>query len=254
MSLGRPGRNGSGLAERERPEWPVRSYEYMQSKSQGWVPLRQAVVMLAGALWLACDGESTSTPGSVGPGPAAPESPGANPGSRDAGANDAEDPGGNLGPSGGPGDESSGGGGSSSAPGRIDAGAPEAEAPGAGLADAGGLPPSNDCCTESTLPGCSNVPVLECVCAGDAACCNESYDALCVTEAITRCALACEVPPPDSDCSTPSEVPSCTVPDIAQCVCAIDPFCCTFRFDANCVVLAAAECIGAEPPGEGAQP
>jgi hypothetical protein len=140
------------------------------------------------------------------------------------------------------------------APGSLDAGRREAETPDAALADAGRLPPSNDCCTESALPGCADVPVLQCVCDGDAACCNDAYDALCVTEAITRCALACEVPPPESDCSTPSELPSCTVSEIAECVCAIDPFCCTFRFDANCVVLAGAECTGEQSASEGAQP
>jgi hypothetical protein len=197
--------------------------------------------MLAAVLWPACDGESTSSAGSVAP--PASESSGATP---DAGTSEAEEPSGNVLPS----DESS----ASSAPVSVDAGTPQADGPGAAVADAGGLSLGNDCCTESALPGCSNVPVLECVCAGDTACCNESYDALCVTEAITRCALACEVPPPESDCSTPSEVPSCTVPEIAECVCAIDPFCCTFRFDANCVTLATAECIGAQPSGEGAQP
>jgi hypothetical protein len=207
----------------------------MPSNSQPREQLRQAVVLLAGVLWLACDGESAATERSLA---APPQSE-----ARDAGGGGAEGRGDPLLPR----DESS-------APDNVDAGTPEADAGrGPTLADAG-LPSGNDCCTESELPGCSNVPVLECVCAGDAACCNESYDALCVTEAITRCALACEMPPPSSDCSTPSEAPSCTVPEIAECVCAIDPFCCTFRFDANCVTLAAAECIGAQPPGQGAQP
>jgi hypothetical protein len=194
------------------------------------------MVLLAGVLWLACDGESAARERSVA---APPDS-----GTLDAGRGGAAGRGDPL----LPGDEPS------SVRDSVDAGTPEADAGrGPTLADAG-LPPGNDCCTESELPGCSNGPVLECVCAGDAACCSESYDALCVTEAITRCALACEVPPPSSDCSTPSEAPSCTVPQIAECVCAIDPFCCTFRFDANCVTLAAAECTGAQPPDQGAQP
>jgi hypothetical protein len=213
----------------------------MQSNGQGRGQRRLAVVTLAGVLWLACDGESPSMAPSLAPPPATSESSG----TLDAGANGAEEP--SL-PSI---DESSDAG---RAPDDVDVGAPEADARGGVALPDGGLPLGNDCCTESALPGCSNAPVLECVCAGDAACCNESYDALCVTEAITRCALACELPPPESDCSTPSEVPSCSVPEIAECVCAIDPFCCAFRFDANCVTLAAAECIGAQPPGQGAQP
>jgi hypothetical protein len=210
----------------------------MHTNSQPLGRLGQAVaVLLAGVLWLACDDESAASEPSVA---TPPESE-----ALDAGGGGAEGRGDTPLPSEAP----------SSARGRVDAGTAEADA-GRGLtpADAGGLPPGNDCCTESELPGCSNGSVLECVCAGDAACCNESYDALCVTEAITRCALACEMPPPSSDCSTPSEAPSCTVPEIAECVCAIDPFCCTFRFDANCVTLAAAECTGAQPSGQGAQP
>jgi hypothetical protein len=220
----------------------------MQSKSRARGQLRQAVVMLTGVLWLACDGESTAKAGAVAPVTAVPASPG--PGARTPDGGAAETPSAGLRPL----DESRGAGGVSAAPSSLDAGEPAAEAPDAALTDAGGLPPSNDCCTESELPGCSDAPVLECVCDGDAACCNDSYDALCVTEAITRCALACELPPPESDCSTPSELPSCTVSDIAECVCAIDPFCCTFRFDANCVVLAGAECSGEQPASEGAQP
>jgi hypothetical protein len=247
MNLGEVGRDAVASPS-EAPRVASTELQYMQSNSQSRVQHRQAAVMLAGALWIACDGESTSKLRSEASVPAAPESPAAASGAPDAEVIDAEESS-SLRPI-----ESSGAGRSSSAPASVDAGIPEADAPGAALADAGGLPPSNDCCTDSALPGCSNVPVLECVCAGDAACCNESYDELCVIEAITRCDLACEVPPPASDCTTPSEVPSCTVPDVAECVCGIDPFCCTFRFDENCVVLAAAECIGAQPPGEGPQP
>lgn len=210
------------------------------------VALGQAVVVWGGISALACDDESAR---SMALPPAASDRSAATPRTADAGARSVEEPTGAL-----LSDDESGVGGESGARDGVDGGAPEAGAGGAVAPDAGSLPRSNDCCTESPLPGCSNGPVLECVCAGDAACCSEAYDALCVTEAITRCALACEAPPPDSDCSTPSELPSCTVPEIAECVCAIDPFCCTFRFDANCVTLAAAECSGAQPPGQGAPP
>jgi hypothetical protein len=218
----------------------------MQSNVHGWERPRQSVLILASVLWLACDGESARSAAAL---PAEPERSRVS-SMQDAGATGPEGPMGTL-----PGDEPGGAGGMSSTPSGVDAGSrPEADAGGASMAGAGGIPFGNDCCTESALPGCSSAPVLECVCAGDAACCNESYDALCVTEAITRCALACEVPPPESDCLRPSQVPGCTLPDIAECVCTIDPFCCTFRFDANCVTLAAAQCIGAPSSGQGAPP
>jgi hypothetical protein len=114
----------------------------------------------------------------------------------------------------------------------------------AGPLDAGPGPTSieNDCCTASLGPGCQDAAVLVCVCEGDSFCCSGAYDALCVNQALTRCGQACGLPPPQSDCCSPASGPGCVVPELAACVCSIDPFCCAFRFDENCVNLARAEC------------
>jgi hypothetical protein len=124
----------------------------------------------------------------------------------------------------------------------TDAGAVDA---GAGV-DAAGVeapgPPSNDCCTESGSGGCNDEAVEACVCAGDAFCCAVEYDALCANQAVSRCGIDCDERPPVSDCCAPSDVPGCTRPEVAACICDIDPFCCVFRFDQNCVNLGVSRC------------
>lgn len=114
--------------------------------------------------------------------------------------------------------------------------------------DGGPSAPPNDCCTASPGPGCADSLVLACVCAGDAFCCSDEYDALCITQAESRCGIDCDERPPVSDCCAPSDVPSCSVPRVAQCVCEEDPFCCVFRFDENCVNLATARCAASCTP------
>lgn len=115
----------------------------------------------------------------------------------------------------------------------------------AGTADAAAPVASNDCCTTSSTSGCSDRAVLACVCQGDAFCCSDEYDGVCVTQAQSLCGLSCDPRPPESDCCAPSDVPGCTRPEVQACICDIDPFCCIFRFDDNCVNLAAARCAGA---------
>jgi hypothetical protein len=119
----------------------------------------------------------------------------------------------------------------------------QADAAAVDAVDAGSeLVPENGCCTASSAPGCNDPEVLACVCEGDAFCCNDSYDALCVRQGISRCGVDCDARPPASDCCSPSSVPGCSVPDVEACICAVDPFCCVFRFDDNCVNLATAQC------------
>jgi hypothetical protein len=110
--------------------------------------------------------------------------------------------------------------------------------------DAGTAAASNDCCSTSGTSGCNDPGVLACVCEGDEFCCSTEYDGVCVTQAQSRCGLACDVRAPESDCCAPSGVPGCTQPEVQACICDIDPFCCIFRFDENCVNVAAARCAG----------
>jgi hypothetical protein len=121
----------------------------------------------------------------------------------------------------------------------------------AGTGNDAGAGPSNDCCTPSGSGGCADDTVEACVCAGDPFCCAIEYDALCAKQAVSRCGLDCDDRPPASDCCGPSDVPGCSEPAVAACICDIDPFCCVFRFDQSCVSLGAsrcgAVCEGVEP-------
>ena len=100
----------------------------------------------------------------------------------------------------------------------------------------------NDCCTPSTGAGCTDPDVLRCVCEGDPFCCSDAFDALCVSQALTLCEQACALPSPVSDCCSASSTPGCVLPEVAACVCSVDPACCSVRFDQNCVHLANAQC------------
>ena len=100
----------------------------------------------------------------------------------------------------------------------------------------------SDCCTASAAPGCTDQAVHDCVCATDLGCCTSGFDQVCVAQAIAECGAACSLPPPQSDCCSASAVPGCTVPEVQECVCGIDPFCCAGSFDENCVGLAQGAC------------
>jgi len=138
-------------------------------------------------------------------------------------------------------------------PGSADAGPAPDPSP---VADAGagdaGPPPENDCCTPSDSGSCRDTAVAACVCEGDPFCCSSEYDATCVTQAVSRCGLDCDERAPASDCCAPSDVPGCTRSDVQACICDIDPICCVFRFDQNCVNLAASRCGAA--CGDGGTP
>ena len=125
-----------------------------------------------------------------------------------------------------------------------DAGAPGPSNP-SGNSDAGAAGETaglNDCCSASESGGCSDEVVLACVCEGDPFCCSTEYDALCVTQAISRCGERCDERPPVSDCCSTSDVPGCSDAPVSACICEIDPFCCVFRFDQSCVNLGISRC------------
>jgi hypothetical protein len=103
----------------------------------------------------------------------------------------------------------------------------------------------SDCCTASSVPGCTDQTVHDCVCGADFSCCSSGFDDVCVAQAVAECGAQCNLPPPVSDCCSASSTPGCTVPEVQACVCAIDPFCCASGFDENCAALADSQC-GAE--------
>ncbi len=118
--------------------------------------------------------------------------------------------------------------------------------PGATRAVAGCVPGAGDCFTPHAGPGCDWGPCCEVVCAVMPECCASQWDALCVKLAEELCERppACRVA--TGDCLEPDKQRGCRDRSCCELVCAIDPFCCTSRWDDLCAA-AAAETCGVEP-------
>lgn len=92
--------------------------------------------------------------------------------------------------------------------------------------------PSGSCCEARDAPGC-DVPALEtCVCEVDPYCCKDGWDPQCVADVFL---FGCGVCPGTSDCCVSDGAPGCSDPQVAGCVCAEDPACCTEGWDFQCV-------------------
>ena len=110
----------------------------------------------------------------------------------------------------------------------------------------GVCPPSgHDCFTEGSA-GCSDVACCDAVCAVDPFCCNNAWDAICVTQAATLCD-GCGDPSAGS-CCEPQSTPFCDDAACCDAVCVIDPFCCSNAWDELCAAatLAVPSC-GCDP-------
>lgn len=94
-----------------------------------------------------------------------------------------------------------------------------------------------NCCAAQDAPGCDDLVVQSCVCELDPYCCDEAWDEACVNTAkLSECAPACAgAELAQLDCCSSSEVPGCTEPEVQDCVCSVDPFCCAQQWDAACV-------------------
>ena len=115
------------------------------------------------------------------------------------------------------------------------------------------LPPSSDggsssdetagalgaaCCVPSVEPGCSDPELEACVCEVDEYCCSTHWDEACVGIAsYGACAGACIAPelPPPGDCCVANDGGGCLDLAVQDCVCAFDPYCCDYGWDAVCV-------------------
>ncbi len=128
----------------------------------------------------------------------------------------------------------------------------------------GGVDPRGPCCEPSTVPGCFEPAVQDCVCASDPFCCGGAWDGLCVKEVD---ALGCGmcgaggtggtggvstggaggmptggtggvatggVGGMNGACCDAHLGLGCDDPDVASCVCGVDPFCCNVGWDALC--------------------
>jgi hypothetical protein len=93
------------------------------------------------------------------------------------------------------------------------------------------------CCAAQDDPGCGDVLVESCVCELDPYCCDEAWDEACVNTAkLSACAPGCADPElAQLDCCSESEAAGCTEPEVQECVCSVDPYCCAHHWDAACV-------------------
>ena len=110
-----------------------------------------------------------------------------------------------------------------------------AEPPGTtdGGTDTGG---PSDCCDASVEPGCVDPGIEACVCALDNFCCETSWDQQCTGLVNEGGCGMCSYPPGTGDCCEENATIGCDDPDIQDCVCVGDPFCCTIEWDGICVL------------------
>jgi hypothetical protein len=52
-------------------------------------------------------------------------------------------------------------------------------------------PPESDCCSASSVPGCTDAPVAACICEIDPFCCVFRFDQSCVNLGVSRCNPSC---------------------------------------------------------------
>jgi len=97
---------------------------------------------------------------------------------------------------------------------------------------AGNTPGS--CCAASTVPGCNDSAVQDCVCKQDPRCCSEKWNDVCV--ALVN-GLACGKTCPTNDCCTTSTSGGCSDQKVQDCVCGKSPECCTQAWNDVCVLL-----------------
>ncbi len=107
------------------------------------------------------------------------------------------------------------------------------------------------CCDPSGVPGCAADPAVEaCVCGNDPFCCSKQWDGMCADSA-ADCGADCQ-PVGGGDCCAANGSPGCDDQPVADCVCAIDPFCCSQDWDGACINIAQYGCeedCGLPPAG-----
>jgi hypothetical protein len=102
--------------------------------------------------------------------------------------------------------------------------------------------PADYCCFPKETPGCEvDAAAQSCTCEEDSFCCDVTWDEICVGVAVSACALDC--PEASNFCCIGSGIAGCPfAPGIEECVCDLDPLCCTESWDGQCAQLAQKEC------------
>ena len=97
------------------------------------------------------------------------------------------------------------------------------------------------CCAASTVPGCNDAAVQDCVCKQDPRCCSEKWNDVCV--ALVN-GLSCGKKCPTNDCCTASTSGGCSDTTVQDCVCAKSAVCCQSAWDDVCVLLVSKNVLG----------
>ena len=106
----------------------------------------------------------------------------------------------------------------------------------------GCVPGAGDCFAAHGGPGCEWGPCCELVCDVMPECCTNGWDALCAEMAFDLCERppACRVAV--HDCLDVDKDAGCRDRGCCELVCAIDPFCCSSRWDRLCASAALETC------------
>ena len=95
-----------------------------------------------------------------------------------------------------------------------------------------GEPGGAGCFADTDDQGCNDCGCEACVCAGDAYCCDTSWDTTCVESCKNTCKADCQL---DGSCCQVRETTGCQSTTVTACVCNLLPECCNVAWDAPCV-------------------
>jgi hypothetical protein len=108
-------------------------------------------------------------------------------------------------------------------------------------------PKQNNSCFEADpfdRPRCNEPNCEKLVCTLRPECCDEAYNGLCVSLALTHC----ELPTPVNTCYATSGVPGCNDTQCLDVVCDIDETCCSMAYSEKCVDIAKKHAVSCPPP------
>jgi len=114
-------------------------------------------------------------------------------------------------------------------------------------------PGAGSCFAPNGSPGCDDQACCERVCEIDSVCCDVAWDDYCQAEAeglcggnFTACGGAGTL-----ECDVANTIPGCADSDCCNAVCAVDPYCCTNAWDADCAKAEPLICRSTCGPGAG---
>lgn len=100
---------------------------------------------------------------------------------------------------------------------------------------------TGSCLVEHIEPGCSDPACCDNVCKVDPACCELEWDVVCVKLVAQACEGCGEVFA--GSCTQVHKTPACDDAVCCLLVCTVDPFCCDYGWDSNCVLQAQTNCV-----------